>query len=192
VINRDGRRLAARWFEFLQWGGALLLASIAATQTLSALDAVIAIAFAALVLFLTKSDLERFELPDYATLAVGALGLVWVATLPDAGTGFLHAALRAIAAAVFLSAIKSLYRSIRRVEGLGWGDVKLAAAGAVWLDWSQLPIALLIASGAGILTVGARALHDRDGLARAVAIPFGAFLAPSIWLVWFAGLSGLF
>ena len=91
-----------------------------------------------------------------------------------------------------MSAVKWSYARLRRLEGLGWGDVKLAAAGAIWLDWPQLPIALLIAAAAGILVVAGRAMLDGGRLKTSIAIPFGAFLAPSIWLVWFAGRADLF
>lgn len=166
---------------------ALLLASVAALNALAAVDALFAIAFAALVLWLTKSDLDNFELPDLANAAVAALGSAWISTLAEPGPGQLHAALRAIAAAACLSAVKWSYASLRGFEGLGWGDVKLAAAGAVWLDWPQMPMALLIAAAAGILVVAGRGMFARANIRISTAIPFGAFLAPSIWLVWFAG-----
>jgi leader peptidase (prepilin peptidase)/N-methyltransferase len=155
-------------------------------------DALFGIAFAVLVLWLAKSDIERFELPDLANLAVAALGLAWIATLSKPSLGLLHAVLRAIAAAACLSMVKWCYARVRRVEGLGWGDVKLAAVGAIWLDWPQLPIALLIAAVAGILGVAGRATFAPAPIRTSIAIPFGAFLAPSIWLVWFTSRADLF
>lgn len=171
---------------------ALLLASAAALGALPAVDALFAVVFAALMLWLAKSDIESFELPDLTTLAVAALGSTWIATLPDPGLRLLDAAQRAIFATACLSAVKWSYARLRGREGLGWGDVKLAAAGAIWLDWPELPIALLFAAAAGIIAVAARAIVARAPISSSAAIPFGAFLAPSIWVAWFADRAGLF
>ena len=170
---------------------ALLLASTAALYALSLLDALLGTALAASLLWLAKSDLDSFELPDLGNLAVAALGATWIATLADPAAGLLQAAFRAIAAAGCLWAVKWSYAKSRGLEGLGWGDVKLAAAGAIWLHWSQLPIALLIASAGAIVLVAGYGGLSGPKIRAFAPIPFGAFLAPSIWIVWFAGRLGL-
>jgi leader peptidase (prepilin peptidase) / N-methyltransferase len=180
------------WPGAAQFAVALFVASAAAFYALALSDAVFATAFAALVLLLAKFDLETFQLPDLGNLALAVLGSAWVAMLGDPAAGLLHAAARAITAAACLSALMWSYTRLRGLEGLGWGDVKLAAAGAIWLDWPYLPLALLIAAAAGILVVAGRAMLSGTRIAPSDAIPFGAFLAPSIWLVWFAGLANLF
>ena len=38
------------------------------------------------------------------------------------------------------------YRALRGTEGLGLGDVKLAAVAGVWLGWADLPMAVNIAA----------------------------------------------
>lgn len=189
----DFRQISPRGYsDVWTWCAVLGCASFAAYQTLAQMDALFAIPFAALVLYLAKTDLDRFELPDIGNLALFVLGLGWVAaSASDIGEGLVQALIRALAAAAFLFAIRTLYRAIRKMDGLGWGDVKLAAAGAVWLSWSQMPIALLIGALAGILVATAHAACSRRTLALQAALPFGALLAPAIWLVWFAGLSGL-
>jgi leader peptidase (prepilin peptidase)/N-methyltransferase len=170
----------------------LLVAGAAGFSVLAFVDALFAVALSVLMLWLAKSDLDRFELPDLANLAVGALGLIWLATQPDRAGGLLDAALRAAVAAACLVVVKWWYQRVRSFDGLGWGDVKLAAAGAIWLDWPQLPLALLIAAAGGLLVVAGRAALSSARITASTAIPFGAFLAPSIWLVWFAGLADLF
>jgi leader peptidase (prepilin peptidase)/N-methyltransferase len=174
------------------WCAALGCASFTSFHALAQVDALFAIPFAALALYLAKTDLDRFELPDPGNLALFALGLGWIAASSlDVGEGLVQALIRALSAAAFLVAIRTIYRGIRKMDGLGWGDVKLAAAGAVWLSWSQMPIALLIGALAGILVATVHAAYSRRTLTLQVALPFGALLAPAIWLVWFAGLSGL-
>src|SRR5262245_16133337 len=101
------------WSCSVQWVVALLVALAVAFWTLALGDAVFAGALAALLLWLAKSDLERFQLPDLANISVAALGLAWVATLNDPGPGLLEAALRAIAAAACLAAVNWAYARVR-------------------------------------------------------------------------------
>ncbi len=65
---------------------------------------------------------------------------------------------------------------------LGLGDVKLAAAGAPFLAWATLPLALALAAVAAVLAALASAVTRGTALDRRTEIPFGAFLAPAIWL----------
>lgn len=182
------RRYASLW----PWCVGVAAASLAAFHALPSMDALFAAQFAALVLYLARADIDRFELPDAGNFCLFGLGMIWnAASFPDAGESLVQALIRASAAAAFLVAVRTLYRAIRKMEGLGMGDVKLAAAGAVWLSWSQMPVALLVAAMAGILIAALQAAWGGRTLALHVALPLGAFLAPAIWLVWFAGLTGL-
>ena len=185
-------QLRSFFYSSVQSTITLLLAGAAAFSTLAPVDALFATALSILLLWLAKSDLQRFELPDLANLSVGVLGLMWISTQLDPAVGLLHATLRALAAAACLTAVKWSYDRIRGIEGLGWGDVKLAAAGAIWLDWPQMPLALLIAAAAGLLVIAGRGAFSPTPITASTALPFGAFLAPAIWLVWFAGLINLF
>jgi leader peptidase (prepilin peptidase)/N-methyltransferase len=69
-------------------------------------------------------------------------------------------------------------------EGLGLGDVKLAAAGGAWTGWQDLPNVVLVAAVAALALALVRAAHRRKRLAGTDRLPFGAFLAPAIWIVW--------
>jgi leader peptidase (prepilin peptidase) / N-methyltransferase len=83
----------------------------------------------------------------------------------------------------FFFAFRAGYRALRGVEGMGLGDVKLAAAAGMWLDWASLPIAVEIAA----LSALAAALCARlrgDGFDPRARLPFGAFFAPAIWVCW--------
>src|SRR5207253_1438159 len=140
--------------DLLIWYSALLLASVAATLVLLPTDAVFGIGLALLTLFLARADLQRFELPDLGNIALGCLGLAWiVASSTNRTDDLIDAFARASAAASTLMTIRIVYRILRKVEGLGLGDVKLAATGAIWLPWSQIPIALLLAAVAGVAGV---------------------------------------
>jgi prepilin signal peptidase PulO-like enzyme (type II secretory pathway) len=75
------------------------------------------------------------------------------------------------------------YRFWRGREGLGFGDVKLAGACAVWINLNEQVFALELAAASAALLV-----LFRGPRASGALIPFGALLAPSAWLV-FVGHS---
>src|SRR5687768_790068 len=100
----DLRQISPKGYsDVWTWCAALGCASFAAYQTLAQVDALFAIPFAALVLYLAKTDLDRFELPDPANFALFALGLGWVAAASsDVSEGLVRALIRALSAAAFL------------------------------------------------------------------------------------------
>ena len=73
---------------------------------------------------------------------------------------------------------------LRGVEGLGLGDVKLAATGGIWLGWEIFPAVVTLAAIGAIVWVAVAAAHPARLAARAKEFPFGAFLAPAIWVCW--------
>jgi leader peptidase (prepilin peptidase) / N-methyltransferase len=192
VINPTRKYLRKWWSEYWIVALAILAVAAVAIASLDRRDAAFAIAFGALALLVAKVDLDRFEIPDLANLAIFILGLAWIATRSsNVGGDLPDAFLRALAAGVFLWAVRAIYGLVRKIEGLGWGDVKLAAAGAVWLLWPQMPAALLLAAVAGIVAAAVQGWRAREIPSGQMAIPFGTVLAPSIWLVWFGGLIGI-
>ncbi|MFL6928628.1 MAG: prepilin peptidase [Xanthobacteraceae bacterium] len=139
-----------------------------------------------LMLAVAVVDARRFIIPNELVLAALALGLVH-ATL-DETDGILRAlaaaTLRAAVLGLLFLSLRELYARWRGREGLGLGDVKLAAAAGVWLDWPAMPIAIEIAAlGALALYVLGHALGRRR-IHAATRLPFGLFLAPAIWLAW--------
>ena len=155
-------------------------------------DAVFGALLAAAAIFIAVVDLDRFEIPDTGSFAMLVFGLAW--TLEASGLdaeAFVEALLRSVAAAAILYAVRAGYRAVRGFEGLGLGDVKLAGAGALWLSWSHITIALLIAVGGAIIVVIGRSVFARERIDAHAAIPFGAFLAPAIWIGWFAQVNGV-
>jgi len=165
---------------------AFTVASVSGFLILDVRDAAFGAALAALVLFVAAFDIDRFEIPDLGNLGILVLGLAWTINASGVDVSVLAQALLRIAlAAGFLLAIRAVYWRVRRTEGLGLGDVKLAGAGAAWLLWSNLALALLIAAGAAIILIAVQSLLKGEKLQATTAIPFGAFLAPAIWVAWF-------
>jgi leader peptidase (prepilin peptidase)/N-methyltransferase len=150
------------------------------------MDAIFSTSLAAVALIVAIADLERFEIPDAASGLMFVLGLAWVLVSPEADYWtLLDAVVRSGVAAGLLYGVRAIYYRVRGFEGLGLGDVTLAAAGAPWLSWTFLPLALLIAVSAAILLIAFQIMIKTNRIELNSAIPLGAFLAPAIWFTWF-------
>lgn len=150
---------------------------------------------AALAVYVAAVDLDRFIIPDAANVAIFAAGLALVVTEGwRAGplTDLEYALLRTLVAGGFMWTLRFVYARATGIEGLGLGDVKLAAAGAPFLAWDTLPLALALAAIACALALSGRALVRGEAIDRSRELPFGAFLAPAIWVVFVLDRLGWF
>jgi leader peptidase (prepilin peptidase)/N-methyltransferase len=184
------RGRAARLWTLAVMAGGVVVSLLLLPLPLSLFAAVLA----AIAVFIAAIDLEHLVIPDVANVALLVLGLALAVT--EAGPGSYGLAVadalaRGAAAGGALLALRQIYWWRAGVEGLGLGDAKLAAAGGLWLAWPTLPIALLIASLGALLAVGGRGLRRGQKPDRRAEIPFGAFLAPAIWLAFMLERGGL-
>jgi leader peptidase (prepilin peptidase)/N-methyltransferase len=148
-------------------------------------------ALALVMLAIAVIDSRHFIIPD--ALSATALGLALLnAGLEDSQTplaGIEAAVLRgALLAAGFL-ALRALYFGIRGRQGIGLGDVKLAAVAGAWLEWTTIPVAIEIAALAALAGVAIRQFARGRPLRATGRLPFGLFLAPAIWLGWLLGAT---
>lgn len=141
------------------------------------------------LLVLATVDALALRLPDVLTLPLIAAGLVVSWFLPERDL-LGHAIGAAVGFASFWS-IAALYRATRGQDGLGMGDVKLAAAAGAWLGWQALAFVVLIACAVGLVWVGL-AVMRRGRTALEESIPFGVALTFAIWLIWLYGLPEVF
>lgn len=135
-------------------------------------------------------DARRFRVPDSWNLLAALVGLVvvWIeagAGLPDALPAVGRAALQAVICGGAFYLVREVYFRLRGVEGLGLGDVKLAATAGIWLGWQLLAVTVTLAALAALLWVAAQTVANR-GWHAGRKIPLGAFLAPAIWVCWYA------
>lgn len=169
-----------KWWDYLT---CLAVTGISAALLPFPLSA-FAAALGVLAVLIAVVDLDRYIIPDGAVLAVLILGL-WLAVLEGAGSGIAaiaDAVLRALATGGALYLLRLGYRRLAGMHGLGLGDVKLAAAAGPWLMWPTLPFAVAVAAIAALLTVGVRAALLREPVHLRQELPFGAFLAPAVWM----------
>jgi leader peptidase (prepilin peptidase) / N-methyltransferase len=146
---------------------------------------------AALALLMTAAaaiDARSFILPDSLTFSAFSLGLARAAS---EGSGAIwediaDAAWRGLLLALAFYLLRAAYFHLRRRQGIGLGDVKLAAAAGAWLDWALIPAAIEIAALAALAAYALRQFVTKQSFDRAAKLPFGLFFAPAIWLSWFA------
>jgi leader peptidase (prepilin peptidase)/N-methyltransferase len=142
-------------------------------------------ALALLMLAVAIVDARWLIIPDQLSAAGFALGLINAAVTgqePWQAAGIALA--RGAVLALLFYGLRALYRRLRGRQGIGLGDVKLAAVAGVWLDWLTLPIAVEIAALTALGAIGIRHYAAGRRLDAALKFPFGLFLAPSIWACW--------
>ncbi len=99
--------------------------------------------------------------------------------------GILDAILRAMGAAGLLALLRWSYGCIRHREGLGLGDVKLAAAVGAWLPLEFMPLCFGLATSAAVVTILWAHLRG-SRIEGTMKIPLGAFLCPALWFAFYA------
>ena len=154
----------------------------------SPLEAAVSVLFALVMLAIVWSDLQRFIIPDTLSLPMIPAGLYvsWLFSGPWA----VETVQTNLAAALFgygaFWLIRWGYKVYAGRTGLGLGDVKLAAAAGAWTGFEGLVNVWLLASFAAIGCVLAVKVFSGANISAGTKIAFGAFLAPAIWIVWFA------
>ncbi|MCI0735544.1 MAG: A24 family peptidase [Beijerinckiaceae bacterium] len=144
-----------------------------------------------LTLAIAVIDARRYIIPDELVVAALALGLANAAT-EGYGTileNIASATTRGVLLALAFYVLREAYYRLRHRHGIGLGDVKLAGAAGVWLDWMLIPVAVEVAALTAIAAYVARQLLRSRPLDSAARLPFGLFFAPAIWLCWLVGAT---
>ena len=143
---------------------------------------------AAIMLSIATTAAQRYIIPDELTAAAILLALLyngWVA--PDAGSqAVMLMSVRALAASAPLWLLLMLYRLWRGRDGMGLGDVKLAAVAGAWLDWLTIAGVIELAALSALAAYVLRSRITGRPMRATSALPFGLFFAPAIWIGWLA------
>lgn len=123
-------------------------------------------------------------IPDSLVVALAVGGLLQTFLLYQGET-----LQRSFEAMLFFGAaclFRAAYRRVRGHDGLGFGDVKFATAGVLWIGIEGVPGLLLLAVLSALASLF---VLKREGneLSAKQAISFGPHLALGLWLVWVAG-----
>jgi leader peptidase (prepilin peptidase)/N-methyltransferase len=141
-------------------------------------------------------DAHNMRVPDawnFPAALGGFAASAWEAWAGDLSllAALAHAALSGIVCGGVFYLLRELFFRLRKSEGLGFGDVKLAASGGIWVGWEVFPAVVTVAATVAILWIMAVAMIDR-GWSRDRKIPFAVFLAPAVWVCWIYARSALY
>jgi leader peptidase (prepilin peptidase)/N-methyltransferase len=135
------------------------------------------------LLALALIDTHYLILPDGLVGIVALLGLATAWLRPLSYAGMVDAIMAAALFGGGFLACRAVHRAVRGIEGMGLGDVKLAAAGGLWVGVQGIAPALLIATGTTLVTI---LLLGTAGNRR---VPFGPGLALGIYAATLGSVS---
>ena len=145
--------------------------------------ALAAFGLCATLLAMSAIDIDTHLLPDSMTLP-----LLWAGLIVNFNAVFasLHdAVIGAIAGYLALWCVHWLFKIVRGIEGMGYGDFKLLAALGAWLGWAALPQIILIAAVTGAVVGLVATWIGRMRFEE--PLPFGPFLAAGGAVTLFVG-----
>ena len=170
--------------------GCVGLALVAAAGTLAVATPLAALAtgvLALLMALITLIDLKHFLIPDvlsFPAVPLGFIANIAVFHPDDWMAGLTESLLGAALAGGGFYLMRAAWFRLRGFEGLGLGDVKLAAVAGAWLGPALLAPTCLAAALAGLAAVGVAALLPGRRIEMRDQIPFGSFIAPVVLLFW--------
>jgi leader peptidase (prepilin peptidase)/N-methyltransferase len=142
-----------------------------------------------LLIALLWIDLDFKLLPDALTFPGTLLGIAAALLLFGFGPGARHALLGVALGSGTLWLLAWVWITFRRIEGLGGGDIKLAAMFGAVLGWQLTLLTLFAAAFAGSLWGVALMARHRGGMKS--ELPFGTLLAPAALVVFLWGRGWL-
>jgi len=125
-------------------------------------------------------DLRRGIIPDGLNLSIAGLGLIQTFVI-DGAMSAIEAAAQGVAAGAIFLLLRLLYFVLRKIDGLGLGDVKFLAAAAIWIGLAGIPTLILIAAVTALAAAGGLQLAGQS-MTRQSSLPFGPFLALGLLL----------
>ena len=137
--------------------------------------------FASAMIVLAVTDLNDRILPNAITYPGVIAGLLFSLFLPP---GIVSALIGVVLGGGVPFLIGEIYYRVRRIEGLGMGDVKMLAMIGAFLGWQLALFTLFLASMLGVAVGVPLTRIKRD---RFYQIPLGTFLAIGALIAVFVG-----
>ncbi|HEY7816731.1 MAG TPA: prepilin peptidase [Vicinamibacteria bacterium] len=147
------------------------------------LEYAVELAFVAAMIALIFIDFDHQILPNSITLPGTAIGLALAG--PRSGITFRDALLGALLGAGLLFLVAEVYLRLRKVEGLGMGDVKMMGMVGAFVGWKGVLLTLFLGSLSGTL-VGLVVMATSKADLR-TKLPFGTFLGMGAVATVYAG-----
>ena len=127
-------------------------------------------------------DLEHQILPNVITLPGILVGFLFSLIAPP---GPVQSLIGIVVGGGTLTVIAGVYYLIRKVEGMGMGDVKMLAMIGAFLGWQAVILTLVLSSFLGAIIGTAMLLTRRADMRH--ALPFGTFLSIAALVSMLAG-----
>jgi leader peptidase (prepilin peptidase)/N-methyltransferase len=128
--------------------------------------------FGCMLIVLFFIDLRHRILPNVITVGGTIVGFILSFVTPP---GWVSSLLGLVSGSLILWLLAEAYLRLRKVEGLGMGDVKMLALIGAFLGWHLVVLTLAVASILGSLVGVGLILTGRGNMK--LALPFGTFLA---------------
>jgi leader peptidase (prepilin peptidase)/N-methyltransferase len=125
-------------------------------------------------------DIRHGIIPDWLNATVAVLGLS-KAVIAGGSLAGLEVACEGAAIGITFWLLRRLYFVLRKIQGLGLGDVKFLAAAGLWIGIDGLPMLLLVAALTALAAAGFMQLAGQQ-MTRRTSISFGPFLAIGLLL----------
>lgn len=182
MVVLSNREIGANWIAPTLTLAAAVLSVIIAPGARGLLGAVLAVLMGAIAI----ADLRHFIIPNVITGPAFLIGLLDSALRdsPAILEPVAIAALRCVTLALMFLLLREVYSRWRGREGIGLGDVKLAAVAGAWLDWLTLPLAIELAALAALAFYFLARIAGKRMVLSTSRVPFGLFFAPAIWAGW--------
>ena len=131
-------------------------------------------------------DLENFIIPDSLNFIIMGLALL-KNFLPNFDTSLIHEINQSIIGGMvgYLSIwlIIFLYKTFKKIDGMGFGDAKLMAGIGLLFGWQSIPFILFVSSILGLIFVVPSLIKKQKTMRT--EIPFGPFIIVAC-LIYFA------
>lgn len=139
------------------------------------------------LLALAAIDYRAFLLPDLLIVVLGVTGLLLSLYAPLPGAGLPLAVIAGALGAGGLWLLRAYYRWRRNLDALGFGDIKLMAAGGFWVGPAGLPWVILAGALLTLILAFCRSLLTGEKLTATTAAPLGfglclALIGISVWI----------
>ena len=122
-------------------------------------------------------DLENFIIPDTLNFSIMGLAL-FKNFLPNFNTSLIHeinqSIIGGIVGYISIWLIIYLYKTFKKIDGMGLGDAKLMAGIGLLFGWQSIPFVLFVSSILGLIFVVPSLIKKQKNMRT--EIPFGPFI----------------
>ena len=122
-------------------------------------------------------DLENFIIPDSLNFLIMGLALV-KNFIPSFNTSLIHDINQSLIGGIIgyfsIWLIIFLYKTLKKIDGMGLGDAKLMAGIGLLFGWQSIPLVLFLSSILGLFFVIPSLLKKQKTMKS--EIPFGPFI----------------